>query len=260
MPQRPNFSGIHLVIVKVNSLMCHLSLSPTQSTQFVYLDANVSIRTHISKAVASCFAAPCRIRSIQCSVSRQLLLALVTTLTLSRLYYGSAILAKIPGYLLDRIWSVQHGWLVYQAHKYNPVLLLHHELHWLRVPECIKYWLAVLVFSCCNNTTPRYLARDLHRAVHDDSRQCLYSARTRRLAIPRTRLHTVGNRAWLSGTPCLHPLCLRRHWLLTREILRLTSFISLTVVDITHAYCSYFFIVPCPRSLFHITPHKSLLV
>ena len=36
------------------------------------------------------------------------------------------------------------------------------ELHWLRVPERIKFQLAVLMFKCRNKTAPQYLADDLH--------------------------------------------------------------------------------------------------
>ena len=61
---------------------------------------------HVSKTVASCFAALRQIRSIQRSVSRPVLLSLVTSLVLSRLDYGSATLAGIPKYLLDRLQSM----------------------------------------------------------------------------------------------------------------------------------------------------------
>ena len=41
--------------------------------------------------------------------------------------------------------------------------------HWLRVPERIKYRLAVLVYRCRNHTAPEFLARDLHWVADDDS-------------------------------------------------------------------------------------------
>ena len=43
----------------------------------IYLDSDVFMRTHASKAVASCFAPLRQIRSIQCLVSRPVLLLLV---------------------------------------------------------------------------------------------------------------------------------------------------------------------------------------
>ena len=54
--------------------------------------------------------------------------------------------------------------------------------HWLRVPERIKYRLAVLVYRCRNHTAPEYLARDLHWVADDDSRRRLRSSTTQQLS------------------------------------------------------------------------------
>jgi len=87
--------------------------------------------THVSKTVAHCFAALQQICSIQRSVSRPVLLSLVTSLVLSRVDYGSATLAGIPKYLLDRLQPVLNAaaCLIYQAHKYDLVSPLLQELH-----------------------------------------------------------------------------------------------------------------------------------
>jgi len=156
------------------------------------------MRTHVSKTVASCFAALRQIRSIQRSVSRPVLLSLVTSLILSKLDYGIAILAGVFGYLLDRLQSVLHAAarLVNGSSKYDHVTSLLQDLHWLRVPERIKYRLAVLIFRCRNNTAPEYLARDLHWVTDDNSRRRLRSATTHQLMVPRTRLRTIGDRAF----------------------------------------------------------------
>jgi len=45
------------------------------------------------------------------------------------------------------------------------------DLHWLRVPERIKFRLAVLVFRCRNQTAPEYLARELQWTVEVESRR-----------------------------------------------------------------------------------------
>ena len=60
---------------------------------------------------------------------------------MSRLDYASVTLAGVPGYLLDRLQSVLHAAarLVKKARKHNPVSSLLRDVHWLRVPECIKY-------------------------------------------------------------------------------------------------------------------------
>ena len=58
------------------------------------------------------------------------------------------------------------------------------------------YRLVVLVFRCRNHTAPEYVTRDLRWVADDDSRRRLRSATTHQLIIPRTRLRTVGDRAF----------------------------------------------------------------
>ena len=150
MPRRPRFFGLRLAVAKVNSQIRLLQSALTPSSCVrdlgIYLDSDVSMRTHVSKTVASCFASLRQIRSIQRSVSRPVLLSLVTSLILSRLDYGSATLAGIPAYLIDRLQSILHAAarLVNGSRKYNHVSSLLRDLHWLRVPERIMYRLAVL--------------------------------------------------------------------------------------------------------------------
>ena len=99
---------------------------------------------------------------------------------------------------VDRLQSILHAAarLVNGSRKYDHVSLLLRDLHWLRVPERIMYRLAVLVFRCRNHTAPEYLTRDLHWVADDDSRRRLRSATTHQLMVPRTRLRTVGDRAF----------------------------------------------------------------
>jgi len=156
---------------------CVLSFLFEFSSDFSWLIVHLSVLVaHLDIicdiVFASCFAALRQIRSIQRSVSRPVLLSLVTSLILSRLDYGSVTLAGVPGHLLDRLQSVLHAAarLIYRSRKYDPVSPLLRDLHWLRVPERIKYRLAVLLFHCRNNTAPEYLVRDLHWAADDDSR------------------------------------------------------------------------------------------
>ena len=61
----------------------------------IYLDWDVSMRTHVSKVVSSCFAVLRRLRSIRSSVTRPAFVSLVVSLVLSRLDYCNATLAGI---------------------------------------------------------------------------------------------------------------------------------------------------------------------
>ena len=64
------------------------------------------------------------------------------------------------------------------------------------VPKYRLADVAVLVFHCHNHTAPEYLVRDLHWVADDDSSRRLRSATRHQLMGPRTRLRTVGDRAF----------------------------------------------------------------
>ena len=87
--------------------------------------------------------------------------------------YGSVTLNGITKRLMDRLQSVFNAAarLVHNSRKYDRISPLLRDLHWLRVPERIKFRLAFLVFRCRNQTAPNYLARDLQWADTDDSRR-----------------------------------------------------------------------------------------
>ena len=133
----------------------------------IYIDSDLSMKTHISRTVSSCFAAMRQIRSIRRSVSQSVLQSLVVSLVLTRLDYGSATLAGLPKQQLDRLQSVLNAAarLVYTARRRDHVTPLLMELHWLRVHERINFRLAVLVYRCLQESGPTYLARDLRRVA-----------------------------------------------------------------------------------------------
>ena len=58
----------------------------------IYVDADLSMRTHVIRTAAGCFAVLRRIRSIRRSVTQPVLQSLVVALVLSRLDYGSTCL------------------------------------------------------------------------------------------------------------------------------------------------------------------------
>ena len=73
------------------------------------------------------------------------MLSLVSSLVLSRLDYGSTVLTGISRQLMDRLQSVLNAAarLIYSRRKYDRVTPLLKELHWLRVPERIKFCVQV---------------------------------------------------------------------------------------------------------------------
>ena len=156
------------------------------------------MQTHVSKTVSSCFAVLRQIRSIRRSVTKPVLLSLVTSLVLTRLDYGNATLAGLPNRLLDRLQSVLNAAarLVSFTRKFDHVTPILRDLHWLLAPQRIDYKLAVLVYRCLHDMAPPYLANALHRVSDVGSRQRLRSASTAQLLVPSTRHSTMGDRAF----------------------------------------------------------------
>jgi len=75
----------------------------------IHIDADVSMRSHVTKAVSGCFAVLRQLCSIRRSVPRSILQSLVTSLVLSRLDYGNAVLASILSYLVTWLQSVMNA-------------------------------------------------------------------------------------------------------------------------------------------------------
>jgi len=101
---------------------------------------------------------------------------------------------------LGRLQSVLHAAarIVFSARKFDHVMPLLQELHWLRVPERITYKLASLVFGCLNGTAPVYLADSITRAADVDTRRNLRlrSSLAVAVVVPVTRRSTIGDRAF----------------------------------------------------------------
>jgi len=164
----------------------------------IYMDADVSMRSHVSKTVAECFVILCQLWSIHRSVPRSVLRSLVSSLVLQRLDYGNAALAGIPSHLTKRTQSVLNSaaQLVFSASRYDCITPLLTQLLWLKMLERIKFQLAVLVYRCLHQTALPYLTEELHQSSADEARQRLRSASTSSLVVPRTRLSTIGDRAF----------------------------------------------------------------
>jgi len=155
--------------------------------------------THISKTVSSCFSTMRLIRSVRRSVSKAVLLSLVTALVLLHIDYGNATLAGLPTCQLCRLQSVLHAAarIIFSARKFDHVTPLLRELHWLCVPERITFKLASLVFRCLNGTAPLYLADSINRTDVETRRSLrLRSSSLTAVDVPVTCRNTIGDRTF----------------------------------------------------------------
>jgi len=126
--------------------------------------------------------------------------SLVMALVFSRLDYGSATLAGLPKQLIDRLWSAQNAAarLIFKACYQNHIQPLMHRLDWLRMPERVSFWLALLVYRCLHGSAPGYLASDLQRVSHLNARRRLRSSTTSAPVAPHTVHSSIGDRTFPS--------------------------------------------------------------
>ena len=79
----------------------------------IYLDGDLSMRTHVQRTVSRCFAALHQLRQIRHSVPTSTSQTLVVALIHSRLDYGNSVLVGLPVYLMRRLVCSQCGSAAY---------------------------------------------------------------------------------------------------------------------------------------------------
>jgi len=182
----------------------------------IYIDSDVSMRSHVAKTVSACYSVLRQLRTIRRSVSRSVLQSLVSSLVLSRPDYGNSTV--VWSHLLSRLQSVMNAAarLIFSSSKFQHITPLLRQLHWLNASERITLKQSVLVYKCLHGSAPVYLTDELCQVENGEARQRLRSSSSSSLIVSRTRLLTVGDRAFpvpvhVSGTVCLilslpHPL------------------------------------------------------
>ena len=154
-------SGRQRSLMLISSAVWIESTKVTDSTSGYIIDSYVSLRTHVTATVRSCFAALCQIRGVRrCLPAQHALLTLIRALVVSKVDYCCSVLAGVSSHLLDRLQSILNAAarLVFSARRSERINPLLRDLHWLRVPERIQFRLCVLAFRCLNGSAPPYIS------------------------------------------------------------------------------------------------------
>jgi len=104
---------------------------------------------------------------MRCAQPQHAVLTLIRTLVVSKVDYCATVLVGVSGRLLDRLQSVLSAAarLIFSAKRSDHISPLLYDLHWLRIPEHIKFWLCSPTFRCLHGTAPSYLADSLRRTA-----------------------------------------------------------------------------------------------
>ena len=145
---------------------------------------------HVDRLVRAGFYQLRRQRAIRRSIITTTAIQLVNSFMMTRVDYCNSLLAPLPAYQVDRIQSVLNYAVrvVYGRRKYDHVTpILQDNLHWLRVPERVKFKCCPLVFKSLNGLAPTYIADFCVKVPVSELRSTLRSAGTYQynLVIPR---------------------------------------------------------------------------
>ena len=156
---------------------------------------------------AKCFFQLRQLRRVRRSLDTASTTTLVHAFVTSRVDYCSCLLANAPTSLTDKLQRVMNAAarIITRTRKFDSGLtrILHDKLHWLDVPQRIKFRLCVTVYKCLHGLAPPYLAELCHPVADIDGRRHLRSATRGQLDNPGYKLSTYGRRAFAYAGPSL---------------------------------------------------------
>ena len=175
----------------------NLAVKPSEAAHNlgIMFDSSLHMKSHISSICRASFFQVRQLRQIRSSLDKTSAIILANFMVYTKLAYCNALLYGLPAVSTIRLQYVQNALarVVCKApnlQSHNSALLK--ELHWLPVPERIKFKIAVMTFKTLNSGKPSYLADIL--SIYTPSRN-LRSSGTYLLTIPDLRT-TFGRRSF----------------------------------------------------------------
>ena len=125
----------------------------------VYIDSELKLSTHVNNIFSSSFNTLQNISRIRHHLDCDSTKILVQALVISRLDYCNSLFLGIPQYNVDKLQWTQNisCRVIKQLPNSSHITGYLAELHWLKIRECIKYKVSMLVFKCLHNLAPQYL-------------------------------------------------------------------------------------------------------
>jgi len=138
------------------------SIEPQNKVQLlgVMLDSDLSMRSHVSRTVSSCFYQLRRLKSVRRSLPIEASKTLVSALVFSRCDNQNGLFAGIAQKQINRLQIILNASarLIFGASRTAHVTpLLRDKLHWLRFQQRITYKLCLTVYKALHCKSPAYI-------------------------------------------------------------------------------------------------------
>jgi hypothetical protein len=198
---RQQLSKVNLQSINVGE--CEIVAKSEVRNLGAWFDRNMKMDKHIGNICAKAFRGLYMIRQIRKYLDVNTTKTLVHSFVTSHLDYGNALLAGLPKCQYDRLQRILNSAarVIYYVGKYEHITPTLHRLHWLPVPQRVKFKILLLVYKALHGYAPDYI-KDL---INLETRSS-YSLRSNgqyKLVVPRTVRKTFGDRAFAHAGPQL---------------------------------------------------------
>ena len=126
----------------------------------VWFDQTLSMSSHVSRVIQSCWSQLANLWRIRKGLSVQLKTQLVHQLVHSRLDFGNGLLVGLSSRDLQRLQKVQNSAtrFIYGSKGRRGVTEMRRKLHFLPVEQRIDFKICLLVYKCIHGLAPEYLS------------------------------------------------------------------------------------------------------
>jgi len=149
---------------------------------------------------AKCFFQLRQLRRVRRSLDRDSAATLVQAFVTSSIDYGNAFLTNALKIWTEKLQRVLNAaaCVITGTRKFDSSLshILHHDLHWLDVPQRVIFKLCMTVYKCLHGLAPKYLP-----VADVAGRHQRRSASQGLLNFPRNKMSNYGRRAFCFAGP-----------------------------------------------------------
>ena len=179
-----------------------IPLSTAVTNLGVRMDPTLTFDTHIKHLCKTSFYHLRNIAKLRPTLSLSDAEKLVHAFVSSRLDYCNALLIGIPSKSIQKLQYIQNSAarILMRVRKFDHITPILESLHWLPVELRIQYKISLLTHQCLHGNAPAYLKELL---VPQTSSRTLRSSTANLLRVPRTKLCSIGDRAFCSAAPSL---------------------------------------------------------